>query len=309
MQASDRSTSRGALLVRSPVTDQPLQLLLIQARSKPRMVQQEQTCFVERCRVPLDQFRILNVGRGDAPSASYLDGVDAVLIGGAGQFSATEDYEWTPALLDLVRRIVDRELPLFGSCWGHQIIARALGGEVVYDPDRSELGCGWVQLTDAGHDDPLFHRFPHRFRANMGHHDRVVELPPEAVELARNDQRNQAYRLKDAPVYGTQFHSELDAERERERILVYLEHYRDALPDEETVEQVLQSLADTTEVDHLLYDFLTTFVARGQPLASPEKLTSTRPLSDRASVQEQASTRAPRRIPGAQEDASSSGNG
>ena len=272
------------------------------------MVQQEQTCFVERCRVPLDHFRILNVGRGDSPDPSYLDDIDAVLIGGAGQFSATEEYEWMPALLNLVRRIVDQKRPLFGSCWGHQIIARALGGRVVYDPNHSELGCGWVRLTDAGHDDPLFHRFPHRFRANMGHHDRVVELPPDAVELARNDQRNQAFRLKDAPVYGTQFHSELDAERERERILVYLEHYRDALPDEETVEKVLQSLADTTEVDHLLYDFLTTYVARGHTLASPDELVSTRPLSERDSLQEQASPQA-RRIPGSEEDPSPSGTG
>jgi GMP synthase (glutamine-hydrolysing) len=262
------------------------------------MVEQEQQCFVERCRAPQKHFRILNVGRGDVPSPSYLEGMDAVFIGGAGQYSATEDYEWTAPLLDLVRRIVDEGRPLFGSCWGHQIIARALGGRVVYDPDQSELGCGWVELTEAGHNDPLFRRFPHRFRANMGHHDRVVELPPSAVELARNDQRNQAFRLTDAPVYGTQFHSELDAERERERILVYLEHYRDALPDEETVERVLDSLADTTEVDHLMYDFLTTFVARGQALPSPVELTATAPSDGMAAVQAESTAPTSRRIPG-----------
>lgn len=262
------------------------------------MVRQEQQCFVERCRVPREQFRILNVGRGDVPDPSALDGIDAVLIGGAGQFSATEDYDWMPPLLDLVRRVVDEGRPLFGSCWGHQIIARALGGRVVYDPDRSELGCDWVQLTDAGEADPLFHRFPSRFRANMGHHDRVAELPPGAVELAHNDQRNQAFRLRDVPVYGTQFHSELDAERERERILVYLEHYRDALPDEETVEQVLQSLADTTEVDHLLYDFLTTYVARGRPLSAPTELTTAPPSDGAASVPDTAPDPSSRRIPG-----------
>ena len=307
MQAPDRSTTRRASpLVRSPLTDQPLRLLLIQARSKPRMVEQEQQCFVERCRAPQEHFRILNVGRGDIPSTSYLEGVDAVFIGGAGQYSATEDYEWMPPLLALVRRIVDEERPLFGSCWGHQIIARALGGRVVYDPDHSELGCGWVELTDAGDNDPLFHRFPHRFRANMGHHDRVVELPPSAVELAYNDQRNQAFRLKDAPVYGTQFHSELDAERERERILVYLEHYRDALPDEETVDRVLASLADTTEVDHLMYDFLTTYVARGRSLPSSVELTASPPSDEAAAIQAPAASPTTRRIPGHQDPTASS---
>jgi GMP synthase (glutamine-hydrolysing) len=261
------------------------------------MEQQEQACFVERCRVPLDQFRIVNVGRGDTPSSAHLRGIDAMLIGGAGQFSATEDYAWTGPVLDLVRRAVDEGLPLFGSCWGHQIIARAMGGRVAYAPDESELGCGWVELTEAGTTDPLFHRFPRRFRANMGHHDRVVELPPGAVELARNDQRYQAFRLEDAPVYGTQFHSELDAERERERILVYREHYRDALPDQETVDHVLKSLAETTEVDHLMYDFLTTFVARGTPLAS-NAATLTTPVPPHRDPAPPVADASSRRIPG-----------
>jgi GMP synthase (glutamine-hydrolysing) len=295
MQASARFISP---LVRSPVTEEPPQLLLLQARSAPEMVEQEQSCFVERCRVPREQFRIVNVGRGDRPSPADLTGVDAVLIGGAGKFSATDDYEWTPAVLDFVRHVVEAGVPLFGSCWGHQIIARALGGRVVYDPDRSELGCGWVELTETGTNDPLFHRFPRRFRANMGHHDRVAELPPNAVELARNDQRYQAFRLAGAPVYGTQFHSELDAQRERERILEYREYYRDALPDQETVQRVLDNLADTTEVDHLLYDFLTTFVVRDRPSADRAELAPPASTDGTIPFPELAAHPSPRRTSG-----------
>lgn len=294
MQVPDRSVSP---LLRSPVTTDPLQLLLLQARSKPEMERQEQLCFVERCRVPLEQFRIINVGRGDLPDTLHLDGMDAVFIGGAGQYSAAEDYEWTGPLLDFVRRVVDEEIPLFGSCWGHQVIARALGGRVVYDPEHSELGCGWVELTDAGQNDPLLHRFPRRFRANMGHHDRVVELPTNATELAHNDQRYQAFRLEHAPVYGTQFHSELSAERERERILVYKEQYRDALPADGEVQRVLDNLADTTAVDHLMYDFLTTFVARGLPNREPVELAPASPLDGPPLSLEKPSPSS-RRIPG-----------
>ncbi len=293
MQVPDRSVSP---LLRSPVTADPLRLLLVQARSKPEMEQQEQTCFVERCRVPQEQFQVVNVGRGDVPAPHHLDDVDAVLIGGAGQYSAAEDYEWTGPVLNLVRRVVDEEIPLFGSCWGHQVIARALGGRVVYDPGRSELGCGWVELTDAGRSDPLFHRFPRRFRANMGHHDRVVELPEGATELAHNDQRYQAFRLEHVPVYGTQFHSELDAERERERILVYKELYQDALPADGKVQRVLDNLADTTAVDHLLYDFLTTFVARKVPEREPVGLQPP-PTLDGTSLSFEKPSPSSRRIP------------
>jgi GMP synthase (glutamine-hydrolysing) len=116
----------------------------------------------------------------------------------------------------------------------------------------------------------------------MGHHDRVVELPSGTTELAHNDQPHQAFRLRDLPIYGTQFHSELDAKRERERILVYREYYRSALPDEETVQRVLNNLADTTEVDNLLYDFLMTFVVRPHPSTEASTLLpadGTTPLS------------------------------
>ena len=280
----------------SPVTARPLQLLLLQARSKPEMERQEQSCFVERCRASREQFRVVNVGRGDVPAPSHLTDVDAVLIGGAGQYSAADDYPWTPAVLDFVRLVVEEGVPLFGSCWGHQIIARALGGRVIYDPDRSELGCGWVELTEAGKNDSLFHRFPSRFRANMGHHDRVVDLPPQATELARNDQPYQAFRLDDKPVYCTQFHSELDAERERERILVYKELYQDALPSDGTVQEVLDSLADTTAVDPLLYDFLTTFVAR-RPLDPEPVALQAPPSSEQASALPDDPTTSSRRIP------------
>jgi len=245
----------------SPLTTTGLRVLLIQARSSLKMERQEQKCFLERCRIRPEQLRSLNVTR-DALPLQALDPVDAFLIGGAGEFSAMQDYPWMDALLEVVREAARRGLPTFGSCWGHQIIARALGGTVVHDSKRAELGCGTVELTDAGRRDPLFHNFPIRFNANMGHHDRVVTLPPGAVEIARNEQPNQAFRLKDAPVYGTQFHSELDAQREKERLIEYREFYREDMPDDETFQKVLDDLAETTDVDHLLYSFLTTYALR-----------------------------------------------
>lgn len=255
-------------MVDSPLSSPPIQVLVIQCRSDPRMEAQERACVYERARLSTAQIHSLNLAQGDNPSPSMVDKVDALFIGGAGKYSSTQTHPWTESLHNLVRRAVDRNLPTIGSCWGHQVIAHALGGRVVHDPERAELGCGWVELTSAGADDTIFHRFPRRFRANMGHNDRVLELPPGTVELAHNDQPHQAFRVEEAPIYGTQFHSELDAERERERILVYREYYRQALPDEETVRRVLNNLVETTAVDDLLYNFLATFAARPTPSAS-----------------------------------------
>lgn len=240
-----------------------VRLLLVQARNTADMERQEQECFLERCHLQSDQITSVNVVR-EPLRDELLDEVDALMIGGAGEYSAMDNPAWMPSLLRLVRVATDRALPTFGSCWGHQVIARALGGEVIHDSERAELGCGTVQLTRAGTQDELFSRFPHHFKANMGHHDRVTVLPPDAIELAFNEsQRNQAFRIADKPVYGTQFHSELSAQRERERLIAYRDYYRKDVPDEDEFERILDGLAATTEVDHLLYDFLLTFVVPG----------------------------------------------
>ncbi|GIV61721.1 MAG: glutamine amidotransferase [Rhodothermaceae bacterium] len=236
-----------------------LRVLLIQARGTRDIEEQEQACFLERCRLRPDQLVPVNVVR-DRLHPGLLDGIDAVMIGGAGEFSATKDYPWMEDLLNLCRYLLAQGLPTFGSCWGHQILARAYGGTVIHDPERAEMGCGTVTLTEAGRRDPLFRNFPPSFRANMGHHDRVSVLPPGAIELARSDsQPNQAFRMAGQPIYGTQFHSELDAHRERERLIRYRDYYRNEMPDDVTFQRVLDSLAETTEVDHLLHDFLMTF--------------------------------------------------
>ncbi len=233
--------------------------LLIQARTEADMLQQELDCFLERTRLADGQIRTRNVVT-DPLDEDLPSGFDVVFIGGAGEFSAADDHTWIPGLLERVRRLVRSGTPLFGSCWGHQIIARALGGRVEHDSLRAEMGCLPVELTDAGRTDALFSGFPETFLANMGHHDRVTVLPPGAIELARSaTQPFQSFRIAGVPVYGTQFHSELDAAREKERLIRYQKYYMDEMPDATALQGVMDALAETTEVDHLLYDFLRTF--------------------------------------------------
>jgi GMP synthase (glutamine-hydrolysing) len=232
-----------------------LRVLLVQVRNTADMEAQEQACFLERCRVRPAQLKPHNVVRAPL-SSDVLDGVDAVMIGGAGEYSVTQDPPWMDNLLSFVRGLRERRVPTFGSCYGHQLMARAFGGTVVHDPERAEIGGGSVMLTEHARYDPLFSTYPDRFRVNMGHHDRVSVLPSGAVELAYNaSQRNQAFRMADAPMYGTQFHTELSPDRVRERLVAYRGHY-DEVHTDEAMDQVLASLDETTEADFLLHDFL-----------------------------------------------------
>ena len=233
-----------------------LRVRLIQVRERPAVIEEEYRTFLERCRLRPDQLVTTNA-LSDPLSPDLLRDVDAVMIGGAGAYSVTQTYPWTAPMIGLVKECYERSVPLFGSCWGHQFIARTFGGTVVHDPARSEMGTHEVTLTEAGLTDPLFGHFPPRFKAQMGHQDRVSVLPPEAVELATNGTApHQAFRLADRPIYGTQFHSELDAARERERLLTYRSYYPELLADT-AFSQTLDSVRETPEVDTLLYTFLT----------------------------------------------------
>jgi GMP synthase (glutamine-hydrolysing) len=240
-----------------------LSILLLQARKGQDMELQEQDCFLERCHLERSQLHSLNLARTDSlPDVTELfNGYDAFFIGGAGEYSAVEEYDWMPFALDTVRVAYDLNLPIFGSCWGHQLIARALGGKVIHDVDRAEMGCHHVELTEAGQEDELFKDFPTSFMANMGHNDRVSVLPENGIELAFNQtQPNEAFRIRNKPIYGTQFHSELDAHRERERLIRYRAFYAEQLHTEELFQQIMHGLQETTDVDHLLSNFITKFV-------------------------------------------------
>lgn len=235
---------------------------LVQIRERPDVLAEEVGSFYSRTGLPQGQIATTNAIHAPL-TTDLLDDVDAVMIGGAGAYSVTQTYAWTESLIDLCHACADRELPLFGSCWGHQLIGRAFGGQVINDPQRSEMGTHTVELTDAGRRDPLFSSLPERFGAQMGHQDRVATLPQGAIELARNDRAPyQAFRLADLPIYGTQFHSELDAETERQRIVAYRSHYPE-MADADRFQAVLDSLYETPDADDLLRRFLLLYAVDG----------------------------------------------
>jgi GMP synthase (glutamine-hydrolysing) len=236
-----------------------IKIRLLQARTSPIILVQEQTCFMERLGIRSEQILATNVV--DQPlSLKLLEEVDALMIGGSGEFPAMDEYHWMPMLLEMIQYCNEHSFPLFGSCWGHQVIARALGGRVEHVPALAELGCFDVMLTDEGINDPVLGQFPKQFAANMGHHDRVVELPSSAIELAiSRTQGHQVFRIKDKPIYGTQFHSELDSQREKERLYEYREHYKKTIGDATQFQKILDSLRETTEVDQLMRTFVNVY--------------------------------------------------
>ncbi len=120
-------------------------------------------------------------------------------------------YERAPWMLRLeafLRELHAAAFPVLGICFGHQILASALGGTVIRNPLGREFGFCEVRLTAAGRAHPsLFAGLPERFRGAQGHYDVVSELPPGATVLAENDYGVQAFTH--GSVTGVQFHPEI----------------------------------------------------------------------------------------------------
>jgi GMP synthase (glutamine-hydrolysing) len=108
-----------------------------------------------------------------------------------------------------LRDVVPLGTPVFGICFGHQILAQALGGEVIKNPRGREIG---TRLIEHATDDILFDGVPSPFEANATHLDTVARLPSGATCLARSPLDDyQAIRFSPT-CYGVQFHPEMDAE-------------------------------------------------------------------------------------------------
>ena len=153
-----------------------------------------------------------------------------------------------------LREIAAAETPTFGICFGHQILAQALGGEVQRNPRGREMGTVHIERT--AHD-PLFDGLPDRFHANVTHIDSVVRLPPGAEALARSAlEGHQALRFTET-CYGVQFHPEIDADVMRS----YVETRREILEAEGfDVAAMLATIAEGEAGRQTLRNFIARFL-------------------------------------------------
>jgi GMP synthase (glutamine-hydrolysing) len=199
-----------------------LRYLLLQVRNPDDpMRQHEVRSFARALGAAPEQIRVFDM-LGGCVGPGELRETDMFLLGGSGHYSAAGEGAWLDRSLDSLRRVYEAKQPTFASCWGFQALARALGGRVVKDLSHAEVGTHELCLTAEGQGDPVFGPLGACFDAQMGHEDRVVELPPGAVRLAYSQLvENQAYRFDDRPIYCTQFHPELN----REDLLLRVEAY------------------------------------------------------------------------------------
>ncbi len=155
-----------------------------------------------------DEAVVVNVEAGE-PLPSR-EGFAGAIVTGSGAM-VTDRHPWSERSAEWLREAAHDGLPLLGICYGHQLIAHALGGEVDYHPAGREMGTVQLELHPQAAGDPLFAGLPGQFAAQATHLQSVLRAPEGATVLAKSDHDAcHAFRWGSS-TWGVQFHPEFSA--------------------------------------------------------------------------------------------------
>lgn len=192
---------------------------------------------------------VVDVPRGAAlPEANSCLGV---VITGA-HCMVTDNLPWSLAIEAWLPVLIAAKVPVLGICYGHQLMGRAMGGEVNDHPQGKEVGTVDIKLHPQSKEDLLFAGLPESFPVHATHTQSVIKLPPNAVLLAGNNfEPHHAFRLGHY-AWGIQFHPEYNVTVMKDYINAQAEKLTQAGQD---VQTLLTNVQETTTASSLLQRF------------------------------------------------------
>ncbi|MCY7405929.1 MAG: glutamine amidotransferase [Alkalinema sp. CAN_BIN05] len=165
--------------------------------------------MIEALAVCRSQVETIDVTVGERLPAFHQ--VSGIVITGSHAM-VTQHHDWSEYSAEWLKVAADKQIPTLGICYGHQLIAYALGGSVDYMPDGREVGTLPVTLHPSAQEDALLHDLPEQILVQLSHRQAVMELPKDAVLLASSDRVPfEAFRYGDR-VWGMQFHPEFSTD-------------------------------------------------------------------------------------------------
>jgi len=196
------------------------------------------------------------VDKNDYPA---MDEASGIIIGGSPHM-ISEQTDWMETLREYIRIAGEKNIPILGICFGHQMIAESFGGKVEKTPQR-EFGTVQVDLTAEGARDKLFRDLPIKdLDVLTSHNDSVTKINEGVTQsLALNGFNiNQAIGVGEN-IRGVQFHPELYKE-----ILEAISFVRaEAMKSEGLdMEQIVRNLKDAPQARKVLRNFDKYFVFR-----------------------------------------------
>jgi GMP synthase (glutamine-hydrolysing) len=176
---------------------------------------------VRRLDLPANTVRVVDVVAGEELPQDGFCG--AILTGSHNM--VTDKLDWSERTAEWLRGQVEKRTPVLGICYGHQLLAQALGGVAGANPRGREFGNQKIYLNGEAKNDSLFSSMPKIFEGHCCHAQSAIKLPAGAVCLGGNTHDpNHAVRFA-GNCWGVQFHPEFDVEATR----YYIEQHKDLL--------------------------------------------------------------------------------
>jgi len=163
-----------------------------------------------------EQVDVCRVAEGEAlpspvePSAVVVTGSSAMV---------SHRLPWSERTAAWLAGAVDAGTPVLGICYGHQLLAHAIGGVVGPNPHGREIGTVTGTVLPSAVGDPLLGGVGTRFEVQATHLESVLTLPSCATTLATSARDDHfAFRVDGRPAWGVQFHPEFSIDVMREYV-------------------------------------------------------------------------------------------
>ena len=169
-----------------------------------------------------------------------LEKYSHLLISGSS-ISSVEGSQWDEKIYQVIEHFVIKDKAVLGICYGHQILAKYLGGiGVIRRSKRAQFGFREIYLDE----NPLFNGLG-RFYGMEAHLDEVYNVPSEFKIIAMDSEGViQGYQYNDTRIWGIQFHPEYNYynglaswERKERKHPEWKAHFEDKVPFVEIMEQ------------------------------------------------------------------------
>ncbi|MFA5703953.1 MAG: glutamine amidotransferase [Advenella sp.] len=178
------------------------------------------------------------------------DAFDVAVITGSWSM-VTDRLDWSERTAEWVRQVIAQDRPLLGVCYGHQLMAHAMGGVVDYHPNGPEIGCKPVTLNSEGQSDPFFACFPQQFQAHLTHSQSVMQVPSGAVVLGSSSHDPHQIIRYAQNALSVQFHPEFMEELMRHVIVG-----KNKLFSPEQKISLLEAVVDTVSSRNIFLQFV-----------------------------------------------------
>jgi GMP synthase (glutamine-hydrolysing) len=187
-----------------------LSILIVKCGSAPKTVAAKfgdyENWFIRALGGDPSQFTVVSPQKGEPfPDPSRCA---AILVTGSPS-SALERRPWMIETGAYLLKAAEKQVPVLGVCFGHQLIADALGAPLQKNPRGREFGAIEVELTAEGQRHPLFRGLPAKATFQATHEDEVTVLPEGATLLAGNGFSAIQSFQSGSSLFGVQFHPEL----------------------------------------------------------------------------------------------------